>query len=164
MHSPTTGPSVNSILTTSNRVFIALGFVLSLTACKSKSDGPESNADNPPDPPEAAAAAAEPAPCDFVRATRSLVSINVETADGRCLLVLPQSVQTGTLEVGVSVAGREGIASVEIASEEGRYYTNQGTVTITNMTGEGISGSFVVSDTNPPNVGGPWTADFDVRF
>jgi len=106
-----------------------------------------------------------PAPCEFTHASRSLVSINVETATGDCVVVVPQDVAVGELGVSVSVAGRSDVASVEIrANENAYYYANEGSVTITSVTDTGLSGEFTVSDSNPPEVGGPWTGHFEVAF
>ncbi len=148
------------------QLVILVSFVLALgclPSCKSNNDSSQSNA--PSGEEEEQSAPAVPAPCEFTHASRSLVSINVETATGDCVVVVPQDVAVGELGVSVSVAGRSDVASVEIrANENAYYYANEGSVTITSVTDTGLSGEFTVSDSNPPEVGGPWTGHFEVAF
>lgn len=147
------------------QLVISVCLVLALGAmpsCKSNNDSSQSNA---PGEEEQQPEPAEPAPCVFTHASRSLVSINVETATGDCVVVVPQDVVAGELGVSVSVAGRSDVASVEIRANESAYfYANEGSVTITSVTATGLSGEFTVSDTNPPEVGGPWTGQFEVAY
>lgn len=141
---------------------LVLCLSLSLSACKSKSDTAEDNSQSDDTP---TAADVIEAPCTFVRASRSLVSINIETEDRECTLVLPQDVTSGELGVAVSVAGRSDVASIEIRTDGGGYYyANQGTVTITEVGATRIRGRFVASDDNPPDIGGPWGGEFDVTY
>ncbi|MCA9565000.1 MAG: hypothetical protein KC561_15995 [Myxococcales bacterium] len=108
---------------------------------------------------------ASPAPCEFIRASRSLASVTVETADRSCSLVLPLEVSAGSLGVAVSVAGQTDVGAVEIRSgDDGFYYANQGTIEVTVVDETHIAGQFTVSDTTPPGEGGPWTGTFNVPF
>jgi hypothetical protein len=108
---------------------------------------------------------AEPAPCEFVRATRSLVTINVETANGECSVVLPAELTVGDLGVAISVAGRDDVAAVQITAGLATfYYANEGTVTVSDVAGGRVRGTFVVTDDNPPETGGPFSGEFDVPF
>ena len=130
--------------------------------CKSKSDAPEGNGESES---STEAVDSEPAPCEFVRASQSLVSINVETENRQCTIVLPQEVAPGDLPVAVSVAGRTDVASIEIRTETGGYYyANEGTVTVLDVGANRVRGHFVATDSNPPDTGGPWRGEFDVAF
>ena len=55
------------------------------------------------------------------------------------------------------------MASVQImAGEESFFYANEGTVTIESVGDGRIQGHFQVTDSNPPETGGPFTGEFDV--
>ena len=106
-----------------------------------------------------------PAPCEFVRATRTLTTLNLETEDGACTILLPRDVLPGEFAVSVAVADRTDVASVEIrASESARYYATEGSVTVTEASGGQLRGEFLVADTNPPETGGPWSGVFAVTL
>ena len=132
-------------------------------SCRSQTDAPSPA--EAPDPAEPEPDPAEPAPCEFVHASKSLLTTNIETEDGSCTLVLPLNVSTGDYDVQVSSAGRDDLASVQISiNNDLHYYPNEGRVTVTEADATHIRGFFTVSDGAPPDVGGPWTGQFDVQF
>lgn len=130
--------------------------VLASSACKG--GGGESEGEPTESP---AAPAAEEVECSFDRVTRSLVTLNVEASDGTCTIVLPVEPRVGTLQARVAVAGRDDAAAVQIRASEGAYYyANEGTVTIEHIGDGTIRGHFLVTDSNPPEVGGPFRGEF----
>jgi len=143
-----------------------VGLCLGLAACDgqdtSEGEGAESGSEQSgseaePEPE------ATPAPCTFARATRTLRTLNIESADGSCTVLLPSEVEAG--ELAVAATAGASAAAVEIrASEDSRYYATEGSVTVQALENGRIRGEFTVSDTNPPETGGPWTGSFDVEL
>lgn len=71
----------------------------------------------------------------------------------------------GDYNVQVSSAGRDDLASVQISiNDDKHYYPNEGQVTVTESDENHIRGFFTVSDSAPPDVGGPWTGQFEVQY
>jgi hypothetical protein len=142
-------------------VLFSVGLLaVALVSSSCRSGGGESEGEPTPSP---AAPPAEEVECSFDRATRSLVTLNLEASDGTCTIVLPAEPRVGTLQVRVAVAGRDDAAAVQIrASRDAYYYANEGTVTIEHIGDGTIRGHFLVSDSNPPEVGGPFRSDFSV--